>query len=56
MTPDFIAGILLGCVLGACGVFALTGVALWVFDVRRALREGELDGCEMERNRIRETP
>ena len=34
---------LLGCLVGACGVLMLTGLALWFVDVRMALREGTDD-------------
>ncbi len=44
---------LLGCLVGACGVFVLSGLAIWFVDVRRAVSEGPLRGDEMERNRKR---
>ena len=55
MSTATTAAFLVGCLVGAFGVFLLSGLALWFVDVRAAIREGsEIDGAEMERNRRRE--
>jgi hypothetical protein len=51
MTGAFFFGIL----VGACAVLILTGLALYLVEIRAAWREGsELSGEEFERNRKRE--
>ena len=57
MTAAEIGYLLVGALIGACGVFILTGLALWFVDVRRAVVEGNrhLDGVELERAKRRES-
>lgn len=49
-----IGAFLLGCLVGACGVFVLTGLAFWFLEVRRGVIEGtQLDGDGIERAKKR---
>ena len=46
---------LLGCLVGACGVFVLTGLAFWFLEWREAWQDGHrISGDEMERAKRRE--
>lgn len=55
MNPENVAVFLTGCLVGASGVLALTGLALWLLGWRQAWRDGmELRGEELERAKRRE--
>ena len=43
------AAFLLGCLVGACGVFVLTGLALYFVEMRNAWREGTALNQEISR-------
>lgn len=54
MTPDFVAGVLVGGILGVVLLMALTGLLIWVLEVRSAVREGTAlvgDGIERAKKR-----
>ena len=54
MNPVNVAFLLFGVVLGALLVFVLTGLAVWLLDVSRAVREGtQLEGDGIERAKKR---
>lgn len=57
MSPAYVAAFLVGCLVGSCLVFVLAGLAMYLLDVRRAIREGTIvEGEAIERNRKREEP
>lgn len=52
-----IGAFLLGCLAGACGVFLLTGLALWFIEWREAFTDGQpITGDAIERAKRRDPP